>query len=181
MLQLHTALLQQGLQTPEQMAGFILDELDETGDDLISSRQLRVWLVERGLTSEDQASQIGLYVDPNADEAIQFVELESAFLRATQTPESETAEAEVGHIFQILQEHMQRKHLRIIDLLHQMDGNGDGVIDTEEMAQWLARVIGPIQPGSLAPAAEVSACVLLPVCSWLAASRSVCGYLALSA
>ncbi len=72
-------------------------------------------------------------MDPNADDAVEFHELDSAFVRALQTGEADRMEEEVGLLFRELEREMKRKQLRIVDLVHSLDLDGDGTVSTLEL------------------------------------------------
>jgi len=130
------------------------DEMDESGDGLVAGYELRRGLVGKQLVGKLEATQVCHYMDPNADDAIEFHELQLALNRASQPDRSAEAEAQVGTVFRQLEKEMTRKQLRIIDLLKQLDADGDGSISASELEQGLANNLKSVLKPSLSTQAS---------------------------
>merc|ERR1719324_1968935 len=107
-------------------------KLDEFRDKINQSQKVTV------LTPKE-IDTIKHYMDPNGDGSIDIHELEAAFKRANTSAMQDSLEVEVIPIINTLEQYMNRRAMRLVDLFAEFDADNSGSVSREELREGLKR------------------------------------------
>ncbi len=135
----------------EHMDGGVNPNPGAKSDGRVTNLELRQGLAEMTASklyreytfSEEDLTNLLRYMDPNGDGDLDVKEVEDAIRRAHLDDAASAVEAEAGQIMQKLEEFMNEKHMRVIDLFNVLDEDGSGEITIYELRKGLISLAAP--------------------------------------
>jgi Ca2+-binding EF-hand superfamily protein len=135
----------------EHMDGGANSKPGAKSDGRVTNLELRQGLAEMTSTklfreyvfSEEELTNLLRYMDPNGDGDLDVQEVEDAIRRAHLDDAASAVEAEAGQIMQKLEDFMNEKQMRVIDLFMMLDEDGSGEITINELRKGLIKLAAP--------------------------------------
>jgi len=87
--------------------------------------------------NEIELDSLMMFMDPNADGSLDFMEVQDAFRRLELDPEAMRSERTAGRIMKRLGDDLRKRNLRIGDLFRMIDTDESGYITSDELRDFL--------------------------------------------